>query len=141
MASKQRKLKAMQAKVFNAVEGNSLLLDLLEIATSAARKTAFIYALLQILPSAFDRLVSDKKPDDLFLVFTAWFGSYDQSNTIYSGIYAALQHRQRYIFESRFKKREFISNIGLDWTADVKSTFFSKVNFPCGVVRESSFLS
>ena len=140
MASKARKLKSVQDKVFNAVEDNSKLLDLLEIATSTARKTIFINALLEILPTAFGRF--DKKPDELFSVFTSWFGDYDQSNPLFTGIYAALQHRQHYIWDNRFLKRKFITDIGLDWTANVKSEFFSKVNSLCNVVGEGliSFL-
>ena len=32
-------------------------------------------------------------------------------------------------------------NIGLDWTADVESSFFSKVNSVCDVVGKSSIFS
>ena len=138
--SKPRKLKAAQSKLFNAVDGNPELLDLLETATSTARKTIFIDALLKILPTAFDR--SDKEnPDELFAVFTTWFGSFDDANSLFSGIHAAIEHRGKYFLETRFKKRQFISSIGLDWTADAKSLFFSKVNSAYGVVGESSFLS
>ena len=141
MASKPRKLKSALTKVFTAVEGNPKLLDLLEIATSAARKTIFIDALLEIQPTAFDRSGSEKNSDKLFHIFTAWFGSYAHSKTLFSGIYAALQHRQKYFLETRFMKRQFISDIGLDWTAYAKSSFFSKVNSAYGVVGEFSFLS
>ena len=139
MTSRARKVKAEQLRALTAVEDNPKLLDLLEIATSSARKTIFINALIDILPTAFARF--DKNPEQRFDIFTAWFGNYDQTNTFYSGIKAALHHRQQYFLETRFKKRQFISDIGLDWTADAKSSFFSKVNSACGVVGESSFLS
>jgi len=98
MSSKARKLKSAQSKVFTAVESNLKLLDLLEIATSTSRKVIFIETLLEILPTAFDR--SDKtKPEELFNIFTAWFGNYGDSNTLFTGISAALQHRQHYFIE------------------------------------------
>jgi hypothetical protein len=139
MASRARKLKSQQDKVFRTVEDNPKLLDLLEIATSTARKTIFIDALLEILPTAFIHF--DKNPDELFTVFTAWFGNYNHSNTLFNRIHVALQHRQQYFLEMRIKKRQFISDIGLDWTVDVKSSFFDKVNSVCNVVEKASFLS
>jgi hypothetical protein len=137
--SKTRKLKAAQSKVFSTVEGNHKLLDLLVTTTSTSQKVIFINALLEILPTAFDR--SDKTtPEELFNIFTTWFGNYVESNTNFSGIHTALHHRHRDILERRFKKRQFISEIGLDWTADAKALFYSKVNYVCGDVEEFSFL-
>jgi len=143
MASRARKLKSQQANVFNAVEGNSRLLDLLEIATSTAQKATFIEALLEILPTAFTQFKSDKKPAELFDVFTAWFGEYHNSNTIFSEIHAALQYRKKFFLDMRSMKRYFIRDIGLDWTADDKSLFFGKVNSICNVItsRNASFFS
>jgi hypothetical protein len=126
MASRARKLKAHQAKVFNTVENNPRLLDLLETSISSARKSIFIQALITSLPTAFDRL--DKEQHLLFDIFTTWFGGYQQSSLHFSSIHAALHHRQQYFLETRFKKRQFISEIGLDWTPEVKLAFFSKVN-------------
>jgi hypothetical protein len=94
MSSKGRKLISLQSRVFTAVEGNPQLLDLLEIATSTARKAIFIESLLKIIPAAFPN--SDKNPEELFTLFTTWFGSYAKSNTLYCGINAALKHRQQY---------------------------------------------
>ena len=128
MSSKGRKLKSAQSKVFSAVEGNPKLLDLLEVATSTAQKADFVKTLLEILPTAFDRFNNLKTPDELFTLFTGWFGNYEDSEGLFSGIQAAIQHRQKYFLETRFKKRQFISAIGLDWTPDTRSLFFSKVN-------------
>lgn len=140
MASRARKLKSEQDKVFNAVENTSKLLDLLEIATSTARKSIFFDALFEILPTAFAHF--DKNSEGLFTVFTSWFGGYNQSKTLFPGINEALKHRQKYIWDSRFKKRGFIKDIGLDWTANDKSDFFSKVSPLCNDVGENliSFL-
>jgi len=74
-------------------------------------------------------------------VFTAWFGNYGDSNTLFTGISAALQHRQHYFIKIRFEKRQFIGDIGLDWTADAKNLSFSKVISTCDIVGKSSFLS
>ena len=139
--SKARKFKSAVFKVFTALEGNPGLLDLLEVATSTGRMTAFMVALLDFLPgpTVFDRY--DKKPEDLCNLLTAWFRDYSDFTTHFSGINAALQDRQRYVLETRFKKRHFITAIGLDWTADAKSTFFSQVNPICDVVGKFSFLS
>ena len=133
-------LKAAKSKVLTAVEANPQLLDLLEIATSTSLKVIFIKALLEILPTSFDH--SDKKnPEELFNVFTTWFGIYSHSNTCFTGISAALQNRKQYILEMQFKKWQFISDIGLDWTTDDKSSSFSKVISACDIVGNSSCLS
>jgi hypothetical protein len=135
MASKGRKDKAEQPKIFSTVETNSQLLDLLEIAITHDRKAIFIRSLIKVLPGAFARF--DKPPVDLFNIFTGWFGKHDQSETLYPGISAALYHRQTFYLDHRKVKRDFISNIGLDWTAEVKNSSFSKVNFLYGDVKRS----
>jgi glutathionylspermidine synthase len=132
MASRARKLKSKQDKAFNAVEENPNLLDLLEIATSPARQSIFIVALLEILPTAFAQF--NQNPEGLFTLFTSWFSSYHQSITHFPCIHAALKHREHYIWDNRFKKRQFIKDIGLDWTADIKSDFIAKVNSLFNVV-------
>jgi hypothetical protein len=137
MASRARKEKSKKDKAFNAVEDNPKLLDLLEIAISTARKSIFIEALKKILPNAFAQTAGDP-----FALFTYWFSSYQHSDTLFPGIYAALELRQQYLWDNRFKKQQFINDIGLDWTEDIKSDFFSKVNSLCNVVKEDliSFL-
>jgi hypothetical protein len=133
MPSKAQKLKTEQSSIiFPTVEANPKLLDLLEIATTSARKTIFINALISILPTAFASF--DKTPEQLFDIFTTWLGNYNQT---FSGINAALHCRQRYILETRFNKRKFISDIGLDWTPDLMSSFFSKVNSACFTIGKS----
>ena len=139
MASRARKLKSEQHKVFNAVEDNPKLLDLLEIARSTAQQSIFIDALLEILPTAFAHF--DKNSQELFTVFTSWFSNYNHSNTSFPGIYAALQHRQQYIWDNRFKKRQFIKDIGLDWTADIKFDFISKVSSCSNDIVEEGLIS
>jgi hypothetical protein len=136
MSSKPRKLQTAQSQAFKAVEGSPDLLDLLEIATTTTLKENFITSLLNILPSAFDQ--SDKtKPEDLFLIFTSWFGTHAHSN-LFPRISAAIKQRKHYLLEIRFKKREFISDIGLDWTAAVKTSVISKVSSAFVIVRKSS---
>lgn len=127
MASKARKIKAHQAKIFNTIENNTILLDLLETSISSAWKTIFIEALIRSLPTAFDHF---GEPHLLFDIFTTWFGNHSQSSLQFSRIDAALQYRQQYFLETHFKKWQYISKIGLDWTSDDKDTSFqSKVNF------------
>jgi hypothetical protein len=112
------------------VEDSPELLDLLEIATSTARQTAFIKSMLKILPATaatpftcFDQ----KEHHELFTLFTGWFGDYHQSETRFSRTYAATQQRLKYIMVLRDNKRHFIRSIGLDWTPAVKADKFSKV--------------
>jgi hypothetical protein len=93
-ASKARKLRAQQSRAFQAVEDSPKLLDLLEIATSPARQAIFIENLLETLPSAFAQF--DKNPEELFTIFTAWFGVYPDSNLAFGKIHAAVKHRQMY---------------------------------------------
>lgn len=143
MSSRARKLQSQKANVFNAVEGNPKLLDLLEIATSTAQKAHFIDLLLEILPTAFARFKSEKTSDQLFDVFTSWFGEYPNSDNLFSGISAAIEIRRRFFSDVRIKKRHFIGDIGLDWTADDKSSYFSKVNsvYNVGTSGKASFVS
>lgn len=138
--SKARKLKAEQFRIFTTVEDNPKLLDLLEIATTSARKIIFIESLIDVLPltTAFARL--EKEPAQLFDIFTIWFGIYPQSDTFFKQVHAALYYRRKYYLDFRSMKRQFISDIGLDWTPHVKSLFFKKVESVCSAVRKSSFL-
>jgi hypothetical protein len=127
MSSKSRKAQSHQEKVFRVVEGSPKLLDLLENATSTPKKAIFIGSLLEILPSAFDT----SGDHDPFANFTLTYGAFPNSKTRFPGTAAAIQHRQENIEDNRFKKREFISDIGLDWTAKDTTKFLSKVNSPC----------
>lgn len=126
--SNSRKAIAREAKVFSTVEGSHKLLGLLLVATSTPRKATFIQSLMDILPSAFGS--SGKLPDDLFADFTRTFGTFPNSKTRFPQTAAALHHRLEEITDKRFKKREFISDLGLDWNADDKSWAISKVNSP-----------
>jgi hypothetical protein len=135
MASKGRKDNAEQPALFSTVETNSKLLDLLEIAITRDRKAIFIQSLLQELPTAFGRF--DKPLADLFVIFTGWFGKQGQSAILYPRISAALHHRRSFYLDNRKVKRNFITNIGLDWTAEVKNSSFSKVNLLYGDVKRS----
>jgi hypothetical protein len=140
--SKARKLKAAQSRIFATVEDNPSLLDLLEITTSSARKEIFNNALADVLPptSAFHRF--EKDPDELFQLFTTWFAGYPDSETCFSQVHAALDHRQKFFLDNRFMKRQFIRDIHLDWTPDDKSIFFKKVSdFVWSAFRNLSFLS
>ena len=139
MTSNPRKIKAQSATVFSAVEGNPDLLDFLEVATTTARKIIFIDSLLKIESTAFFH-AQKLKPEELFDLFTTWFGSFGGSETAFPGISAAIQQRKKYFTELRHHKREFIRDIGLDWTADVKSKFISEVNSLSALVGKSSFL-
>jgi hypothetical protein len=140
MASKTRKLRIQQNQVFTAVENNPNLLDMLEIATSPARKIIFIDTLVKGLPTAFHHF-GNKSSDDLFKLFTTWFGEYPDSKTIFCGINAAIQHRQQYFLEKRYQKRLFLTELGLDWTKEDKSIFFStEVISVYGFIGKSSFL-
>jgi hypothetical protein len=145
LASKARKLRSMLNQVFTAVESSPILLDMLEIATSPARKVIFFDTLVKLehLPTAFLHLCN-KSPasDDLFNLFTAGFGDFPNSKTIFSRIDAALQHRQQFILETRFNKRLFVIEVGLDWTEEVKTIFFStEVISAYDFILKFSFLS
>jgi hypothetical protein len=140
MSSKTRKLKAQQANLFHVLEGNPKLLDLLETATSSARKAIFIKSLLAVLPTAFAHFDTGKQDEDMFALFTAWYGGFNNSNALFPGISAATEHRKEYLSEKRLKKLQFISDIGLDMSAEDKNLFFSKVNSACDLIGKSSFL-
>ena len=135
---KQRKAKSHQSKLFYTVEENPLLLDLLETATSPARQAIFIDKLLKTCSTALNGI--DQSPADLFHLFTTWFGSYSGSETSFPNIHAAIHYRQTYFLELRFNKRNFIKDIGLDWTPEVKAVFISKVTSISGDWRKASFL-
>ena len=124
--SRNRKAKAEQSEIFATVEEDPDLLDLLEIATSPARKVIFIAHLCKSLPGASDQF-EGKEPAQLFDIFTTWFGNYDQSHTPFRRISGALYQRQQYFLQNRFSKRQLSTSIGLDWTDDDKSAFLGKI--------------
>lgn len=135
-------MKSSAFKIYTAVENDSDLLNLLKITTSTGEKSNFIKALLKTLPTAFspsDR--STKDFEGLFKLFVSWFGDYPDFTTDFSRVNAALKHRLRDKMDNRSQKRSFIRAIGLDWTADDKSLFFSQVDSVYDVVRRFSFYS
>jgi hypothetical protein len=126
MRSQVAKKKAHHFTVFKTIDNDSHLLDLLVIATSPAQQAFFIAALNTLLPDAFSGYL--KKPEDLFLLFTTWFGQYKQESAItFNCIATALKLRQQYFIENRNQKRHFIHAIGLDWTPAMKDSFYSTV--------------
>ena len=137
MPHSSNKLKRQLATLFSAVEGSPELLNLLQNATSSATKIIFTVSLLETLPTAFDPYI--KEPKDLFLLFTAWFGRDDQYKVIYPRVHAALQERLMFFFHLRDDKRDFIRDIGLDWTAADRSRYISKVKSACYVTGKSPF--
>lgn len=126
-SSSARKLKIQQSQVFQGVEDSPNLLDLLETAISPARQAIFIEKLLEALPSAFAQF--DKSPEELFTIFTAWFGKFSDPDYPFNKIHAALKYREKYFFDIRKKKKQFMRDIGLDWKEATKAEFFSKVYF------------
>ena len=132
-------VKAEQSKLFQTVEDNPILLNLLETATSSARQTIFIKSLLEIGPPVLTDLKDTKSSADLFLLFTTWFGEYSGSATQFQGIYAAVRHRKKYFMSKRHFKKEFMFDIGLDWSEDIRDDFISRVNSICDLVIQTSF--
>ena len=120
---------AEQSILFQTVEDNPTLLDLLETATSPTRQTIFIKSLMKTRPPALTVYENTKTSVELFLLFTAWFGSYSASGsaTQFQRIDAAVKHRKKYFIERRFQKQEFMSVIGLDWSPDYRDQKISEV--------------
>ena len=126
MRSLVARKKAHHFKVFKTIEDDSHLLDLLVIATSPAQQAFFIAAVVESLPSAFSGYF--KEPEDLFPIFTSWFGQYKPESTQkFSLIDTGLRLRQQYFIENRFQKRHFIHVIGLDWTPAMNESFYSTI--------------
>lgn len=128
------KAKAEQSNLFQTVEDSPTLLDLLETATSPARQTIFINTLLETGPTVLTDLKTEKSSADLFQLFTTWFGTYSGSDTRFQRIQAAVQHRKKFFMEKRHHKKEFMFDIGLDWSADIRDDFISRVNSICDLV-------
>jgi hypothetical protein len=128
MRSQAARNKAHHFSVFETIEGDSHLLDLLVIARSPAQKAFFTAAVIKLHPYAFSGNSESNKPESLFLLFTAWFGQYTpESSQKFSLISTALTIRQKYFIENRFQKRHFIHAIGLDWTPAMNESFYSTV--------------
>ena len=88
------------------------------------KKAFFITALIKSLPPAFSGY--SKESEDLFSIFTTWFGQYKpQSNTLSPHITTALQLRQQYFIDNWFQKQHFIHAISLDWTPAMNDAFDS----------------
>jgi hypothetical protein len=92
--------KAELSELFQTVEDNPTLLDLLETATTSARQAIFIKTLLETGPTALAGLKGTKSSAHLFALFTTWFGSHSGSNTQFQKIQAAVQHRKKYFMEN-----------------------------------------
>lgn len=126
MRSQVARKKAHHFTVFQTIEDDSHLLDLLVIAVSPAQQAFFMTALMELLPDAFSGY--SKEPEDLFPIFTSWFGQYNpESHTKFNHIATALQLRQQHFINNRHQKRIFIHAIGLDWTPAMNNAFFSTV--------------
>jgi hypothetical protein len=126
MRSQVSRKKGRHFTIFDTIEDDSHLLDLLVIATSPARQAFFIAALIKLLPDAFSGY--SKEPEKHFPLFATWFGQYKpESHTKYIRIATALNLRQQYFIDNRIQKRIFIEAIGLDWTPDMNITFYSKI--------------
>lgn len=124
--------------MFYAVEGSPRLLELLEKAASTPQKADFIQTLQENLPTAIG--TTDKQPDDLFALFKSQFRDFPNADIDFPATTVALNNRDLSVLERRNKKRQFISDIGLSWTADFKALFFSKVNPAFHLLEKSSFL-
>jgi hypothetical protein len=110
--------------IFQTVEDDSHLLDLLVIATSPEQKSFFINRLISSLPDAFSG-----QSGNHFQLFTIWFGQYGpESHTSFKHISTALKLRHKFSTENRFQKRHFIHAIGLDTTPAMNETFYSTVD-------------
>jgi hypothetical protein len=127
MRSVVARKKAHHFTVFETIEDDSHLLDLLVIATTPAQQAFFIAALIKSLPDAFSGYSESKEPESFFPIFTAWFGQYKESSLKFRSIATALTLRQQYFIENRYHKRHFIHAIGLDWTPDMNDAFYSTI--------------
>ena len=126
MRSQAARKKAHHFKVFQTIEDDLHLLDLLVIATSPSKQAFFIVAVTKSLPLAFSG--HSKEPASLFSIFTAWFGQYKaETSQKFSRITAALRLRQQYFINNRINKRHFIHVIGLDWTPAMNESFYSTI--------------
>ena len=113
--------------VYEAVNGNPPLLDLLVIAVSPAQKSFFIQALVGLCPDAFGTH-SEQPGADRFIIFTSTFGRYKpESSTQFTGIATALNIRQQCFVQNHQDKRSFITAIGLDCTPSERDLFLGKV--------------
>ena len=139
LPSKTRRVLSQQAYVFRTVEGNPKLLDLLEIATSTAQKAVFIQSLLDVLDPTSTFSLFNKPYNELFDIFSLWFGGYKNFKNLFSGIHSALQYRKQFFLDIRAQKRQLIWEIGLGWTADVKASYLSKVSFVCVLLGSPHF--
>jgi hypothetical protein len=126
MRSQVARKKAHHFTVFETIEDDSHLLDLLVIAVTPAQHAFFTTALMKLLPDAFSGY--SKEPENLFLLFTTWFGQYNpESHTKFTRIATALKLRQQHFINNRLHKRVFIHAIGLDWSPAMNNAFFSTV--------------
>jgi hypothetical protein len=126
MRSQVARKKAQHFDIFQTIEDDLHLLDLLVIATSPAKQAFFIVAVIKSLPLAFSG--HSKEPESLFFIFTAWFGQYKaESSQKFNRITAALRLRQQYFIDNRIQKRHLIHAIGLDWTPAKNESFYPTI--------------
>jgi hypothetical protein len=124
MRSQEARQKAEALTIFETIQNNSYLQDLLVIATSDSQKAFFIKQLLIVIPDAFNGR-SESSPG-LFDIMTVWFGKFKGYGQ-FTAIDAALKQRQDHFLVHRHKKIDFIQRIGLNWSPATRDTFFANI--------------
>jgi hypothetical protein len=124
MRSQEARQKAEALTIFETIQNNSYLQDLLVIATSDSQKAFFIKQLLIVVPNAFNGR-SESSPG-LFNIMTVWFGKFKGYGQ-FSAIDAALKQRQDHFLIHRHKKVDFIQRIGLNWTPAMRDNFLATI--------------
>jgi hypothetical protein len=140
MPSTIAKQKAQAFTIFEAIQNNSYLQDILVITTSDSQKNFFINQLLIVVPDAFTG--HSASPPDLFNLMATWFGRFNGSSRS-SAMDTALKQRRDYFITHRHKKVDFINRIGLNWSpikrdmffTTIKSFFLPKLETPYPVVK------
>jgi hypothetical protein len=125
MPSQAARQMAKASIIFQTIQDNPPLQDVLAVSTTVNQKTFFISKLLIALPGAFsDRT---EPPPHLFDILTIWFGKLKGAPDKYAAVATALKTRKLVFLHMRNIKQDFIHRIGLSWSPATRDSFLMEV--------------
>jgi hypothetical protein len=125
MPSQAARQMAKASIIFQTIQDNPTLQDILVVATTPSQKSFFIAKLLIALPEAFsDRT---EHPPHLFDILTIWFGKLPGASEKYAVVETALKARKLHFLQHRNNKLDLIHRIGLNWSPATRDSFLMGV--------------
>ena len=126
MPSQAARQMAKTCIIFQTIQDNPPLQDILAVATTPNQKSFFVAKLLIALPDAFSGRT--EPPPHLFNILTIWFGKLKGASDKYSAVETALKARKLLFLQHRNNKLDLIHRIGLNWSPATRDSFLNGVD-------------